>query len=138
MSSETDQNKNLVQLTATVVSAYVVKNAVAVPNLAELIASVYNSLRRARMTETTPEPQPAQAPAVPVRKSIQPDSVTCLDCGKKFKMLKRHIMTDHGLTTGDYRVKWSLPAEYPMVAPNYAQQRSELAVKIGLGRGPRK
>ncbi|CAK0746921.1 hypothetical protein WCLP8_1770002 [uncultured Gammaproteobacteria bacterium] len=70
--------------------------------------------------------------------SVQPDSIVCLDCGRKMKMLKRHIATDHGLSVNDYRAKWDLPAEYPMIAPNYAQQRSEIAVKIGLGRGPRK
>ena len=133
-----DGTENLAKLTATVVSAYVGNNSVAAADLPGVIATVYDSLRRTGTVQATPESQPAPTPAVSIRKSVQSDSIVCLDCGKKLKMLKRHIATDHGLSVNDYRAKWSLPAEYPMVAPNYAQQRSELAVKIGLGRGPRK
>jgi len=131
-------SENTLNLTATVVSAYVGNHSVPTADLPGVIATVYDSLRRAGTTQATPEPQSAQAPAVSIRKSVQPDSITCLDCGRKLKMLKRHIATDHGLSVNDYRAKWDLPAEYPMIAPNYAQQRSEIAVKIGLGRGPRK
>ena len=74
--------------------------------------------------------------AVSVRASVKPDAVTCLDCGAKFKMLKRHLSTDHGMTPTEYRVRWNLPADYPMVAPDYAARRKELAVRIGLGRKP--
>jgi predicted transcriptional regulator len=73
---------------------------------------------------------------VSVRASVKPDAVTCLDCGAKFKMLKRHLGTDHGITPAEYRVRWNLPADYPMVAPDYAAKRKELAVRIGLGRKP--
>ncbi|CAK0748658.1 Transcriptional regulatory protein MucR [uncultured Gammaproteobacteria bacterium] len=128
-------SENTLNLTATVVSAYVGNNSVAAADLPGVIATVYDSLRRAGTMQATPEPQPVPTPAVSIRKSVQPDSITCLDCGRKLKMLKRHIATDHGLSVDSYRAKWDLPAEYPMIAPNYAQQRSKLAVKIGLGRG---
>ena len=133
-----DGTENLVKLTATVVSAYVGNNSVTAADLPGVIATVYDSLRRAETAQATPESQPVPTPAVSIRKSVQPDSIVCLDCGKKLKMLKRHIATDHSLTVENYRAKWDLPAEYPMIAPNYAQQRSEMAVKIGFGRGPRK
>lgn len=137
MSSEAASNDKLIELAAKVVSAYVSNNSVALGDLPGVIRTVHESLRRAGTAETAPEPQQALTPAVPIRKSVQPDSITCLDCGKKLKMLKRHLATDHGLSVDEYRAKWNLPAEYPMVAPNYAQQRSELAVKIGLGKGRR-
>ncbi|MDR3440561.1 MucR family transcriptional regulator, partial [Telmatospirillum sp.] len=76
------------------------------------------------------------APAVSIRKSVRPDAITCLECGKELSMLKRHIATDHGLSPAEYRAKWSLPSDYPMTAPDYAARRSELALKIGLGRKP--
>ena len=132
-----DNTTVLTELTAKVVSAYVGNNSAAVSDLPGLIATVYDSLRKAGAPQVAAV-QPPQAPAVPIRKSVQADSIVCLECGKSLKMLKRHIATDHGLSVEDYRTKWNLPTEYPMVAPNYAQQRSELAVKIGLGRGQRK
>ena len=137
MTNEAASNDKLIELSAKVVSAYVANNSVTMADLPGVIRTVHEALRRAGAAESAPEPQQVLTPAVPIRKSVQPDSITCLDCGKKLKMLKRHIATDHGLTVDEYRTKWNLPSEYPMVAPNYAQQRSELAVKIGLGKGRR-
>ena len=102
--------------------------------VASLIANVYSAL--AGLTEPAEAPVEKQEPAVSVRSSVKPDYIVCLEDGKKLKMLKRHLMTHYKMTPEDYRAKWSLPADYPMVAPNYAQQRKELAVKIGLGRKP--
>ena len=138
MSDGAESTVNLTELTATVVSAYVGNNSVAVSDLPGVIATVYDSLRKAGAPQPAVPAQSTQTPAVPIRKSVQPDSIICLECGKSLKMLKRHIATDHGLSVDEYRAKWNLPAEYPMVAPNYAKQRSDLAVQIGLGKGPRK
>ncbi|QIG49616.1 MucR family transcriptional regulator [Nordella sp. HKS 07] len=130
------ENANLVELTADIVAAYVGNNTVALDDLPKLISSVYQSLAAA--TNGAAEPKPAQAaelkPAVPVRKSITPDYVICLEDGKKFKSLKRHLRTHYDLSPEQYREKWGLPADYPMVAPNYAEARSSLAKKIGLGQ----
>ncbi|HYJ30093.1 MAG TPA: MucR family transcriptional regulator [Allosphingosinicella sp.] len=130
----------LVSLTADIVSAHVSNNSVAVSDLATLIQNVHNAL--AGLGKVQEEPPVKQDPAVSIRSSIKPDYVVCLEDGLKMKMLKRHLMTDHGLTPDQYRQKWGLGADYPMVAPNYAEQRRALAKKIGLGtkrrRGPRK
>ena len=130
----------LITLTADIVSAHVSNNSVAVNDLPVLIENVHNAL--AGLGQVQEEPPVKQEPAVSVRSSIKPDYVVCLEDGLKMKMLKRHLMTDHGMTPDQYRQKWGLGADYPMVAPNYAEQRRALAKKIGLGtkrrRGPRK
>lgn len=123
-------------LTTQVTAAFVGNALVAIGDLPGLITSVYASFRSLAEGKSNDQAaaEPVQAPAVAIRKSVAADHIVCLDCGQKLKMLKRHIKTDHGLSPEAYRAKWSLPREYPMVAPNYARQRSELAVRIGLGR----
>src|SRR3954469_6179531 len=120
------------RLTAQIVSAHVSKNQVGTDALPSLIQSVYRSLSKAGEAEAAPGP--AQAPAVPINKSVFPDYIVCLEDGKKLKMLKRHLQTSYGLSPDAYRAKWGLPRDYPMVAPNYAAIRSGLAKQIGLGR----
>ncbi|HET7881655.1 MAG TPA: MucR family transcriptional regulator [Acetobacteraceae bacterium] len=118
-------------LTAQIVSAHVRHNSVAPDALPGLIQEVYRALTTVGQ-QTAPAEKPE--PAVPVKQSIRQDRIICLEDGKGFSMLKRHLMTDHKLTPQQYREKWGLPRDYPMVAPNYAQTRSALAKKIGLGR----
>ncbi|PKA40310.1 MucR family transcriptional regulator [Rhizobium sullae] len=124
----------LVELTADIVAAYVSNHVVPVSDLANLISDVHTAL------SSTSAPQPAaatiekQKPAVSVRKSVQDDQITCLECGGNFKSLKRHLMTHHSLSPEEYREKWDLPADYPMVAPAYAEARSRLAKEMGLGQ----
>lgn len=129
-----DYNEALITLTADIVSAHVGNNSVAVSDLAGLIANVHNAL----MGLGTPAVAEVvkQEPAVSIRSSIKPDYIVCLEDGKKFKMLKRHLATTYDMTPAQYREKWNLPAEYPMVAPAYAEQRRTLALSIGLGRKP--
>ncbi|TGS09816.1 transcriptional regulator [Mesorhizobium sp. M2E.F.Ca.ET.209.01.1.1] len=135
MSDEHDHAQTaLIELTAEIVSAYVSKNAVPVSALPDLIESVNSSL--SRIGTPAEEPKPVLTPAVNPKKSVTPDYIICLEDGKKFKSLKRHLGTHYGLTPDDYRSKWSLPADYPMVAPNYAAARSQLAKASGLGRKP--
>ena len=124
----------LLRMTAEVVSAYVSNNTLATGQLADVIQAVYNSLRglEGQVAESPSEPL---KPAVPIRKSINPEYLICLEDGKKLKMLKRHLRSTYNLTPDEYRTKWGLPPDYPMVAPKYAEQRSEFAKKIGLGRG---
>ncbi|MDX8528938.1 MucR family transcriptional regulator [Mesorhizobium sp. MSK_1335] len=122
----------LIELTADIVSAYVSNNPVPVASLSDLIASVNSSLAKVRQP-VTPE-KPAQEPAVNPKRSMFPDYIICLEDGKKFKSLKRHLGVHYGLTPDDYREKWGLARDYPMVAPNYAAQRSALAKSSGLGR----
>ncbi len=124
----------LLRMTAEVVSAYVSNNTLATGQLGDVIQSVYNSLRvlEGQAAEAPSEPL---KPAVPVRKSITPEFLVCLEDGKKLKMLKRHLRSTYNLTPDEYRTKWGLAPDYPMVAPNYAAQRSAFAKKIGLGRG---
>jgi predicted transcriptional regulator len=124
----------LLRITAEVVSAYVRNNTLATGQLAEIIQTVYGSLRGLEGQAAEPPAEPAK-PAVPVRKSITPEYLICLEDGKKLKMLKRHLRSTYNLTPDEYRSKWGLAPDYPMVAPNYAAQRSEFAKKIGLGRG---
>ena len=124
-------------MTADVVAAYVSNNTLPTAQLAEVINAVYNSLRSLEGQSVEPQPE-ALKPAVPVRKSVTPDYLVCLEDGKKLKMLKRHLMSTYGMTPADYRTKWNLPRDYPMVAPNYAATRSQLAKKIGLGKSPAK
>jgi predicted transcriptional regulator len=124
----------LLRMTTEVVAAYVSNNTLATGQLGDIIHAVYNSLRSldGQIVEVVPE---ALKPAVPIRKSITPEYLVCLEDGKKLKMLKRHLRSTYNLSPDDYRAKWGLPPDYPMVAPKYAQQRSEFAKKIGLGRG---
>lgn len=127
-------DETLLTLAVDIVSAHVSNNVVTSDQLPRLIQTVYGSLASLGLA---PEPvEEKRQPAVSVRASVKPDAITCLECGAKFKMLKRHIDTDHGLTPADYRARWSLPGDYPMVAPEYAAKRKDLAVKIGLGRKP--
>lgn len=124
----------LLRMTAEVVAAYVSNNTLPTNQLAEVIGAVYGSLRglEGQVAEAPAEPL---KPAVPIRKSITPDFLVCLEDGKKLKMLKRHLRSTYNMTPDEYRAKWGLSPDYPMVAPNYAEQRSEFAKKIGLGRG---
>ena len=124
---------NLIDLTADIVSAYVSNNTVASSDLPNLINEVYGALQRTSGTVNEPEPEPLK-PAVPVKKSVMPDYIICLEDGKKFKSLKRHLRTHYDMTPEEYREKWDLGPDYPMVAPNYAAARSELAKKMGLGQ----
>ncbi len=123
----------VLDLTAQIVSAHIGHNQVTADELPNLIRSVYSTLTRAG--SPVPEPEKLQ-PAVPVKKSVFADHIVCLEDGKKLKMLKRHLQTAYGLTPDQYREKWGLPRDYPMVAPNYAERRSVLAKQIGLGRKP--
>ena len=126
-------NPDLLGLTAEIVSAHVANNQLDAGSLPSLIQSVYQSLASAGQAMVLPE---AQAPAVPVKKSVFPDFIICLEDGKKLKMLKRHLKTSYNMTPDEYRTKWGLAREYPMVAPSYAAKRSSLAKSIGLGRKP--
>ncbi|MDG4879230.1 MucR family transcriptional regulator [Mesorhizobium sp. WSM4935] len=131
MSSENDA-AHLIELTADIVSAYVSKNAVPVASLPELIESVNLSLSTIKQPV---EPEaPPQNPAVNPKRSVFSDYIICLEDGKKFKSLKRHLATHFGLTPDEYREKWGLPRDYPMVAPTYSESRSSLAKALGLGR----
>lgn len=120
-------------MTADVVAAYVGKNDLSAEMIPDLINTVFGSLRNLDQAAADPKIDPPK-PAVPVRKSVAPDYIICLEDGKKLKMLKRHIRTMYNLSPDEYRQKWGLPADYPMVAPNYAAQRSDFAKRIGLGR----
>lgn len=126
-----EMNETLITLTADIVSAHVANNSVAVNDLPHLIANVHSAL--AGLGGRVEEAPVKQEPAVSIRSSIKPDYVVCLEDGKKLKMLKRHLMTHYQMTPDEYRQKWGLNADYPMVAPNYAEQRRALAKKIGLG-----
>ncbi len=125
------KNEMLITLTSDIVAAHVSNNSVAVSDLPALIQNVHMAL--AGLDSPAIIPEMRQEPAVSVRSSIKPDYIVCLEDGKKLKMLKRHLMTHYQMTPEDYRAKWNLPADYPMVAPNYAEQRRSLAKKIGLG-----
>jgi predicted transcriptional regulator len=127
---------NSIELVADIVSAYVAKNSVAQIDLPRLITDVYATL--ARLAEGAPEKPVAETklvPAVSIRKSVTPDFIISLEDGKKFKSLKRHLNTYYDMTPEEYRAKWGLPADYPMVAPNYSKSRSDLAKQMGLGKG---
>jgi predicted transcriptional regulator len=126
--------EELLRMTAEVVAAYVSNNTLPTGQLAEVINAVYGSLRGLEGQVSEPQPEPLK-PAVPIRKSITPEYLVCLEDGKKLKMLKRHLRSTYGMSPDDYRAKWGLAPDYPMVAPKYAEQRSEFAKKIGLGRG---
>jgi predicted transcriptional regulator len=127
---------DLLGLTTEIVAAHVSNNAVALDELPLLINQVHRSLTT---LGTAPEPvQEKLQPAVPVKKSVTPDFIICLEDGKKLKMLKRHLKTAYDMTPEEYRERWALPPDYPMVAPNYARQRSKLAKEIGLGTRARR
>jgi len=135
MEYENAGSAETVELAASIVSAYVGNNHVAVAELPSVIAAVFGAL--ASLGKDAPEPVKeavALVPAVPVKKSITPDYIICLEDGKQFKSMKRHLATKFGLTPDEYRRKWSLPSDYPMVAAGYATKRSELALALGLGR----
>ncbi|MDD7909167.1 MULTISPECIES: MucR family transcriptional regulator [Pseudovibrio] len=131
--SEIPADNNLIELTADIVSAYVSNNTVASADLPVLITDVYVALQKTSGAVTEPEPEPLK-PAVPIKKSVTNDYIICLEDGKKFKSLKRHLRTHYDMTPEEYREKWGLPSDYPMVAPHYAAARSELAKKMGLGQ----
>ena len=133
MTSEID-NETLITLTSDIVSAHVAANSVAVEEVPELISSVFTALAGLG-SDGAVEEQPAE-PAVSIRASVKKEHIVCLDCGKKMKMLKRHLSTEHDMSPEEYRQRWNLPSDYPMVAPAYAETRRDLAVKIGLGRKP--
>lgn len=135
MNDISDSDSTLITLTADIVAAHVTNNSVAVSDLPSLIQNVHGALRSLGKSETPQETK--QEPAVSIRSSVKPDYIVCLEDGKKLKMLKRHLMTHYQMTPADYRAKWNLPADYPMVAPSYAEQRRTLAKSIGLGRKPR-
>jgi predicted transcriptional regulator len=126
----------LLALTAQIVSAHLSHNTVAASEVATLIREVHGTLAALAGGAAPAQPAEKPQPAVPIKKSIHPDYLICLEDGKKLKMLKRHLKSAFNMTPEQYRERWGLPADYPMVAPNYAEKRSELAKKIGLGRKP--
>jgi len=132
----TEQANDLLALTTEIVAAHVSNNNVAVNDLPQLINQIYSSLANIGTAPATPAARPQ--PAVSVKKSVQPDYIVCLEDGKKLKMLKRHLKTAYNMTPEVYRERWGLPSDYPMVAPNYARQRSRLAKEIGLGTRARR
>ena len=125
------ERPELLGLATEIVSAHVRNNAVAADELPGLIQQVFNALATVEQVIAAP---PKAEPAVPVKKSVLADHIVCLDCGKHFSVLRRHLMTDHKMTPEQYRQRWDLPSSYPLVAPDYAKTRSSLAKKIGLGR----
>jgi predicted transcriptional regulator len=135
--SELQNTPKAIELAAEIVSAFVSNNSVPVNELPALISNVHAALTNVASGTTEP-PQEELRPAVPIKKSVQPDYITCLDDGKRFKSLKRHLRTVYNLTPEQYRAKWGLPARYPMVAPNYAAARSALAKQMGLGAARRR
>lgn len=131
---ETDMNETLITLTSDIVAAHVSNNNVEVEDVPTLISNVYSALSGLGEPVETKEERPE--PAVSVRSSVKKDHIVCLDCGKKMKMLKRHLSTEHEMSPEEYRQRWDLSSDYPMVAPAYAETRRDLAHKIGLGRKP--
>jgi predicted transcriptional regulator len=136
MADQSNTN-DLLALTTEIVAAHVSNNTVAVSDLPQLINQVYQSLQNIGGAAAPAQPERPQ-PAVNPKKSVTPDYIICLEDGKKLKMLKRHLKTAYNMTPEEYRERWGLPADYPMVAPNYAKQRSRLAKEIGLGTRARK
>jgi predicted transcriptional regulator len=132
----TEQSNDLLNLTTEIVAAHVSNNTVALVDLPQLINQVYQSLANIGVAPAPPAARPQ--PVVSVKKSIQPDYIVCLEDGKKLKMLKRHLKTAYNMSPEAYRERWGLPPDYPMVAPNYARQRSRLAKEIGLGTRARR
>lgn len=134
MEIENEMQETLITLTSDIVAAHASNNNVTVDDLPALITNVYGALAGLGQEEEPEEVRPE--PAVSIRASVKPDYIVCLEDGKKLKMLKRHLMTHYNLTPDQYRQRWNLPSDYPMVSPNYAEKRRELAKKIGLGRKP--
>lgn len=132
---QSDMNETLITLTSDIVAAHVSNNSVSVDDVSLLISKVYGALASLGQA-AAPVSEEAPKPAVSIRSSIKPDHIVCLEDGVKLKMLKRHLMTHYNMTPEQYRARWNLPADYPMVAPEYAEKRRELAKKIGLGRKP--
>lgn len=135
MTDGTQDREALITLTSDIVAAHVSNNNVTIDQVSVLISSVFDALSGLG-ADPAAEEAPLE-PAVSIRASVRPDHVTCLECGKKMKMLKRHLTTDHNLTTEEYRQRWGLSADHALVAPSYAAQRAELAKKIGLGQSRR-
>ena len=133
-STQDDMKETLITLTSDIVAAHVSNNSVSADEVSTLITNVYSAL--AGLGNEEPEEEPAPEPAVSIRASVKPDYLVCLEDGKKLKMLRRYLRTNYDMSPEEYREKWNLPADYPMVAPNYAETRRELAKKIGLGRKP--
>ncbi|NVE94227.1 MucR family transcriptional regulator [Altererythrobacter lutimaris] len=131
---ELEMKETLITLTSDIVAAHVSNNAIEVDEVPTLIGNVFNALANLGDNEGPAEARPE--PAVSVRASVKKDHIVCLDCGKKMKMLKRHLSTEHDMTPEQYRARWELSTDYPIVAPNYAETRRDLAKKIGLGRLP--
>ena len=127
-------SNDITSLTTTIIAAYVKHHQLPVSELPRLIQSVRDSLQRLSAPAEEAPAKEELKPAVPIKKSVTADYIVCLEDGKKLKMLKRHLMSSYGMTPDEYRAKWGLPSDYPMVAPNYAKARSDLAVKLGLGR----
>ncbi|MFZ9394917.1 MAG: MucR family transcriptional regulator [Erythrobacter sp.] len=132
--TETDMKETLITLTSDIVAAHVSNNNVGVEDVPSLITNVFTAL--ASLGDAAPAAEPRPEPAVSVRASVKKDHIVCLDCGKKMKMLKRHLSTEHGMTPDQYKARWELGADYPLVAPDYADTRRTLAKQIGLGKMP--
>lgn len=132
-----DDKAEIIEMTTDIVSAYVGNNSVSASDLPALIQSVHKALSNVSVGAEPVEVAPKE-PAVSIKKSITPDYLICLEDGRKFKSLKRHLRTKYNMSPEDYRAKWGLPKDYPMVAPNYARARSDLAKQMGLGQGGRK
>lgn len=135
ISHDAPSRGDILRMTADVVAAYVGNNALPSGQIGDVISTVFGSLRT--LDSKGAGKAENAVPAVPVRKSVTPDYLVCLEDGKKLKMLKRYLRSTFNMSPEEYRAKWSLPADYPMVAPNYAKQRSDFAKKIGLGRNPK-
>jgi len=131
-----DEKSEIIEMTADIVSAYVGNNSVSAADLPSLIQSIHRALSGVSGAPEAVEVAPKE-PAVPIKRSIQQDFLICLEDGRKFKSLKRHLRTKYNLSPEEYRAKWNLPKDYPMVAPNYAKARSDLAKQMGLGQGGR-
>ena len=136
--SELQSTPKTIELAAEIVSAFVSNNSVPVTELPALISNVHATLTNVASGSTQQPAEEPKAPAVPIKKSVQPDYIVCLDDGKRFKSLKRHLRTTYNMTPDQYRAKWGLAHDYPMVAPNYAAARSELAKQMGVGARRRK
>lgn len=133
---EAPRRADLLAMTARIVAAYAGRNDVARDTLPELIHEVHGTLTRKAQASVapTPDPEPPRKAAIPINRSVTPDYLVCLEDGKRLKMLKRHLRAAYGMTPAQYRAKWNLPPDYPMVAPNYAAERSQFAKQMGLGR----
>ena len=129
-------NEELLRMTTDIVASFLTHNSVPAENVPDMIKSVHSTMKE--ISGDAPKPEPKAKPAVPISKSVTDDYIVCLEDGKKLKMLKRYLRSQYDMSPEDYRRKWGLPADYPMVAPNYSKRRSEFAKEIGLGRGGRK